>query len=983
MLALTLLGGLRLQSDAGDLPIAAVQRRRLALLVLLAIGRDRGVSRDVIQQQLWPDNAAERARHALDQLLYATRRDLGRDIIVSAGAQLILNADLIRCDTWQFETAVAAGNWDAADLLYTGPLLECVNLGADAECEQLVDGERQRLACAHNLVLEKLASSAAASGRLDAAIHHHRRLVAADPLNSRRALQLMHALANAHDREGAVQHARLHEQLVRQELGLGADPAIAEFVAQLALRPENAGGGAARSIPPQPVIANADDAAAPVASEPAQMPRRDVDASAAGFDAGLGASRAPLAPVHERRDGDGRRQRGMLLLVGVGVLILTIGAAFWPRATEPRGTSATIVAVLPFEASGGAEAAQLATGMTTLLTMNLNGAGALRGVDARSLLSFVRRHADGAVPDPQLGAVVAEHFGAGRFVLGTIVQAGQRLRITATLYDHARPAEPLTNAFAEGSSAEFFALVDRISGELAASSVGGAKARMTQLASVTTTSWPALKAFLQGESAMQTGRHMAALDAFRRAVALDTTFALAYYRLALAISWADASAAGDGYAERAVRFSTRLSSRDRTLLRAFRAEGIGDGAEAERLYRAILSQHPDDVETWFRLGEVQFHSAPLRGGRTTDSRAAFERVVELDPQDADAPLHLARIAALENRQPAFDSMASSYRALSSASQQAWEIGVVADIRRGATRRWSDDGTGTHTDGQLYAAVRNAAVYGGDLGAALQIARSLATSGRVPESRALGHILSGYIAAARGEWIEAAQALRRAGALDELLTLEHAALLAVAAEPSSAAQLFDAGLDSARWRLRIASIPDAPHAAVSLSVHDSTRTHLRLYASGLAAVRRGDLHHAEELARRIEHLPSITRIPTLSHDLASSIRARIAVRNGMSDSALRMLEASPVRAPMQFSNFSPFYNRAHDRYLTAELLLSAGRLQQATRWYESLGGDSFYDLPYMAPAQRRLMEIHRRRGDTARVEAHRRKLASLLRGGRAR
>ena len=982
MFALMLLGGLRLESDEGNLPVAAVQRRRLALLALIALGREHGASREAIQQHLWPDNPPERARHALDQLLYSTRRDLGRDVILSDAAELRLNPAFVRCDVWQFEAAVAAGDLATADALYTGPLLDGVHFACDAECEHVLDGERVKLARAQQLVLEKQAASAAADGRRDDAVLHHRRLVATDPLSSRAALQLMHALASAHDREGAVQQARIHQQLVMQELGISADPAIGEFVARLA-------APSAGHADPGP-IRSAETAVLPAA--PDIIP--DGSSSSGSETSAAPATKGRLADPEQvsteetsthgrsRAGGKARLQQVTMLLTAVAALVIAVGAAMRSEPGAPRALSASVVAVLPFEARGGPEASELAAGMTTLLTMNLNGAGELRGVDPRSLLSFVRRRGNGPISDPQLGGAAAEQFGAGMFVLGTIVQAGQQLRITATLYDQRRRGEPLAHAHAEGTTTDFFSLVDRVSATLAAGRQGGAKARMTQLAAVTTSSWPALKAYLQGESAMQRGRHLDAIDAFRVAVTTDTTFALAYYRLALAISWADASAAEDTYAARAVLFSTRLSPRDRTLLRAFRAEGIGDGAEAEHLYRAILSQHPDDVETWFRLGEVQFHSAPLRGGRTIDARRSFERVVALDPNDAEAPLHLARIAALENRQPAFDSMASRYRAVSGASQQAWEIGVVADIRRAVPRDWSSDVTGGLTDGQLYSAVRNAAVYGGDLDAALRIARGLASSGRVPESRAMGHILSAYIAIARGAWVEAEEAIRRASGLDELLTLEHASLMA-ASELPGVTPLFDAGRDSARWRRRIADVPDGPHAAVSLSVHDSTRMHLLLYASALAAVRAGELQHAEVLARQLERLPSIVRIPTLSQDMTGSIRARIAVRSGRNATALRLLEQSPVRAPMQYSNFSPFYNRAHDRYLRAQLLQAAGRDQEAARWYESLGGDSFYDLPYLVPAQQRLVEIHLRNGDTVRAEAHRRRLAALMlgRGGR--
>ena len=77
MLSLRLFGGLSLEADGDSIPPGALQRRRLTLLAMLALAGDRGISRERIQAYLWPESPTDRARHALDQLLYATRRDLG------------------------------------------------------------------------------------------------------------------------------------------------------------------------------------------------------------------------------------------------------------------------------------------------------------------------------------------------------------------------------------------------------------------------------------------------------------------------------------------------------------------------------------------------------------------------------------------------------------------------------------------------------------------------------------------------------------------------------------------------------------------------------------------------------------------------------------------------------------------------------------------------------------------------------------------
>ena len=61
-----------------------MQKRRLGLLALLAAGDSRGLSRERIQAFLWPESDSMRSRHAMDQLIYATRRALGVDPFLAA-----------------------------------------------------------------------------------------------------------------------------------------------------------------------------------------------------------------------------------------------------------------------------------------------------------------------------------------------------------------------------------------------------------------------------------------------------------------------------------------------------------------------------------------------------------------------------------------------------------------------------------------------------------------------------------------------------------------------------------------------------------------------------------------------------------------------------------------------------------------------------------------------------------------------------------
>src|SRR5205814_2687931 len=93
MLRLRTFGGLSLSRGTENLTGAITQRRRLAILALLATARDAGLSRDKLQAYLWPESDAERARHVLNQLLYAQRRQVGHNTLFVGRKTLRLNPE--------------------------------------------------------------------------------------------------------------------------------------------------------------------------------------------------------------------------------------------------------------------------------------------------------------------------------------------------------------------------------------------------------------------------------------------------------------------------------------------------------------------------------------------------------------------------------------------------------------------------------------------------------------------------------------------------------------------------------------------------------------------------------------------------------------------------------------------------------------------------------------------------------------------------
>src|SRR4029453_18923644 len=171
------LGGLSLTDESGA--AVSTQRRRLALLALLAVGGQRGLSRDKLQAYLWPDGSPEGARHALEQAIYGLRRQLGEELFAGTNP-LTLNQAVLESDVAELAAAGEAGGHASVVRLYRGPFLDGFFVGEAPEFERWAESCRTLFAGRYVAALEALAQRDEAAGRRAAAVQWRRLLVAVD-----------------------------------------------------------------------------------------------------------------------------------------------------------------------------------------------------------------------------------------------------------------------------------------------------------------------------------------------------------------------------------------------------------------------------------------------------------------------------------------------------------------------------------------------------------------------------------------------------------------------------------------------------------------------------------------------------------------------------------------------------------------------------------------------------------------------------------
>lgn len=320
-----------------------------------------------------------------------------------------------------------------------------------------------------------------------------------------------------------------------------------------------------------------------------------------------------------------------IVTLSIVVVMAAAGAWFLWQRQSPGGTDNQVVAVLPFATRGNASYAYLSTGMVDMLSRNFDQVNELRSADPGTIIETAGKIEPGVQIDAERAARIAERVNARYYVLGSVTENAGRIRIDATLHDRIDNRQ-VGNADVEEDASELFDLIDRVAAELLVDRFGAVSQHLARTAVTMTSSLEALKDYLRGEHALRRAAYDTAVALFQHATEEDSTFALAYYRLAVTASLFDASTvSAPGALARAKAHSQRLSARDRALLDAHHAYALGEADDAERKYEAILSEHPDDLEAQFQLANVLYRYNAPRGRSPHEARPHYEKLFAVDP----------------------------------------------------------------------------------------------------------------------------------------------------------------------------------------------------------------------------------------------------------------------------------------------------------------------------------------------------------------
>lgn len=434
-------------------------------------------------------------------------------------------------------------------------------------------------------------------------------------------------------------------------------------------------------------------------------------------------------------------RRWVAALAGAfAVVALGIALAFRP-AGPPNGVNPRhSILVLPFDNLRQDPTVDwLRDGSVNMLALNLSQWNDLTVVDHERLHDlFERRKLDSRAPvGLEMARRLARDAGVWTVALGDFTKVGDSLQLVARLYD-VNTGGRIDVARVEGRTGDDVRpLFDQLAAQLLhlSGAPAGVRANLTRS---TTQSLEAFRAYLQGLEELNSWNLGAAEERFRRAVELDSSFGLAYYKLSLTRGWV--AGQGDSLGMDAIRRATvltdRLPEHDRQMITAYRYFLEGNFDRGEAAYRTLLAHDSLDADAWYGLGDVTFHATDQAklAERYTQSIRAFRRAIALDPNYYLAYEHLTAIYRLTAAdKPYLALLPGDSIVIADAGSKAPKLDSLR--LRQAVMRARGDGIAaarewlTHQPGNAHA--QNALIYG--FAAAKQLDAALAEVDRLSRS----------------------------------------------------------------------------------------------------------------------------------------------------------------------------------------------------------------------------------------------------------
>ena len=315
-----------------------------------------------------------------------------------------------------------------------------------------------------------------------------------------------------------------------------------------------------------------------------------------------------------------------VFLISLLAAVAILGFVYFPRSSQPSQIDS--IAVLPLNASGNQEAEYLSDGITQTLINSLSQLPNMKVIARTSTARYKGRQVD-----PQK---VASELGVVALLSGNLVQRDDHLEIDLELMD-ARNNSHVWGERYRRKVSDVLQLQSDISRDVSdrlRSKLSGEE--KSQIAKRYTENAEAYRLYLQGRyfsDKLTREDCYKAIDFFKRAIALDPNYALAYAGLAdgyyclsnLFMPPREVMPSAEAAARKALGIDEKLAE-GHVSLGTIEMYYEWDWTAAEREFHRAIELNPNFAIVYLRYG--MFLSAQ---GRFDEGHAKLRRALELDP----------------------------------------------------------------------------------------------------------------------------------------------------------------------------------------------------------------------------------------------------------------------------------------------------------------------------------------------------------------
>ncbi len=351
----------------------------------------------------------------------------------------------------------------------------------------------------------------------------------------------------------------------------------------------------------------------------------------------------PAGPAVRRRKWSWRAS----VAVAAAVLV-ALAAAWWASQRLGGGPARTspAVAVLYFEnVADPADTQRIGAITGNLLITSIAQAPGVQVLGTERVLDAMRGLRGSGGLDRGTALLVARRAHAARIVTGRILQIQPAIVLTAEISEVAS-GRVLDAARIDGQPGEsVFQVVDALGARLM-ERLGrpGEAARLAPVGQRTSTDLEAQRRYAEGMERLAAGEFATADSLFAAAVGRDSSFAQAWYRLALIRWWWNEDETARADIRRARAHADRLDALDREVIEGLADLVEGRATAAAPRFERLAAAHPEEKLVLYGLEEARYHSGDLAG-----TIEVARRVLEQDPEFTLAGRHLMDALAASGR----------------------------------------------------------------------------------------------------------------------------------------------------------------------------------------------------------------------------------------------------------------------------------------------------------------------------------------------